>query len=87
MMNFMDAYSGYNQILMHLEDQEKTTFIIGRGIYCYKVMTLGLKNAGAIYQRLVKKMFADFIGDTMKVYIDDMIVKSLKEQDHLEHLR
>lgn len=87
MMSFIDAYSGYNQILMHLEDQEKTTFIIGRGIYCYKVMPLGLKNAGAIYQRLVNKMFADFIGDTMKVYIDDMIVKLLKKQDHLEHLR
>lgn len=72
---------------MHPDDQEKTPFITGRGIYCFKVMSFGLKNAGATYQRLVNKMFADFIGDTMQVYIDDMIVKLLKELDHLNHLR
>ena len=53
----MDAFSGYNQIKMAEEDQEKTTFITSQWLYCYKVMPLGLKNAGAIYQRLVNKMF------------------------------
>lgn len=87
MMSFMDAYSGYNQILMHPDDQKKIAFITRRGIYCFKVIPSGLKNVGATYQRLVNKMFTDFIGDSMEVCIDDMIVKSLKEHDHLNHLR
>ena len=61
-MCFMDVFSGYNQILMHPEDQEKTLFMTSRGIYCYKVMLFGLKNAGSTYQRLVSMMFADQIG-------------------------
>ena len=87
LLNFMDAFSGYNQILMHPDDQEKTAFITERGIFCYKVMPFGLKNAGATYQRLVNKMFADYLGDTMEVYIDDMLVKSLLAEQHLDHLR
>ena len=56
-MSFLDAYRGYHQIPMYGPNQEKTAFITPRGIYCYKVMPLGLKNVGATYQRLVKKMF------------------------------
>jgi len=47
LLSFMDAFSGYNQIMMNPEDQEKTSFITDRGIYCYKVMPFGSKNAGA----------------------------------------
>ncbi|XP_048628323.1 uncharacterized protein LOC125597842 [Brassica napus] len=65
--------NGYNQILMHPDDREKTAFITDRGTYCYKVMPFGLKNAGATYQRLVNRMFADQLGNTMEVYIDDML--------------
>ncbi|XP_019086824.1 PREDICTED: uncharacterized protein LOC109127059 [Camelina sativa] len=85
LLTFMDAFSGYNQILMH--DQEKTSFITDRGTYCYKVMPFGLKNAGATYQRLVNKMFAEQLGRTMEVYIDDMLVKSQRAKDHITHLR
>lgn len=46
----MDAFAGHNQILMHIDAREKTGFITDRGIYCYKVMPFGLKNAGATYQ-------------------------------------
>jgi len=46
LLSFMDAFSGYNQIPMHKDDQEKTSFITDRGTYCYKVMPFGLKNAG-----------------------------------------
>ena len=49
LLSFMDALSGYNQILMHPEDREKIAFIINRGLYCYKVMPFGLKNARATY--------------------------------------
>ena len=85
-LSFMDAFSGYNQILMHPNDQEKTAFTTDKGIYCYKVMPFGLKNPRATYQRLVNKMFVDKIGTTMEVYIDDMLVKSLRETDHVSHL-
>ena len=87
MLTFMDAFSGYKQIMMHSDDREKTAFITDRGTYCYKVMPFGLKNAGATYQRLVNKMFADKLGVTMEVYIDDMLVKSLHAADHLRHLQ
>lgn len=86
LMNFMDAYFGYNQILIHPEDQKKTAFITGIGIYYFKVMSFGIKIVGSTYQCLVNKMFIDFIGNTMVVYIDDTIVKSLKKQDHLDDL-
>ncbi|KAJ9564818.1 hypothetical protein OSB04_000784 [Centaurea solstitialis] len=76
LLTFMDAYSGYNQILMHMDDQEKTAFMTDKGIYCYKVMPFGLKNAGSTYQRLVNMMFKEHLGRTMEVYIDDMLVKS-----------
>ena len=57
-LTFMDAFSGYNQIKMVEKDQEKTSFIMSQGLYCYKVMPFGLKNARATYQRLVNKMFS-----------------------------
>ena len=58
LLTFMDAFSGYNQIKMAKEDQDKTAFITSQGLFCYKVMPFGLKNAGATYQSLVNKMFS-----------------------------
>ena len=78
-MSFLDAYRGYHQIAMHLEDQDKTAFLTPRGTYCYKVMPFVLKNVGATYQRLVTTMFKEQLGHTMEVYIDDMVVKSKEE--------
>ena len=57
LLTFMDAFSGYNRIRMLEEDQEKAAFITSQGLYCYKVMPFGLKNAGATYQRLINKIF------------------------------
>ena len=57
-LTFMDTFSGYNQIQMAEEDQEKTAFITSQGLYSYRVMPFGLKNAGATYQRLVNQMFS-----------------------------
>jgi hypothetical protein len=87
LLSFMDAFSGYNQIQMAEEDQEKTAFITSRGLFCYKVMPFGLKNAGATYQRLVNRMFHDQIGRNVEVYVDDMLVKSKKDDDHLADLK
>ena len=49
LLSFMDAFSGYNQIKMNKEDQERTSFVTSQGLFCYKVMSFGLKNAGATY--------------------------------------
>ena len=62
LLSFMDAFSGYNQIKMKEEDQEKTSFMTSQGFFCYKVMLFGLKNAGATYQRLMNKMFTNSEG-------------------------
>ena len=83
LLSFMDAYSGYNLIPMFYRDEEHTVFITDCGHYCYKVMPFGLKNARATYQRLVNKIFAELLGVSMEVYIDDMTVKSAKAQDHV----
>jgi hypothetical protein len=85
-MSFLDAFQGYHQIALRREDQEKTAFITPRGVFCYKVMPFGLKNAGATYQRMVTKMFSELLGKTVEVYIDDMVVKSVKGTDHVEDL-
>ena len=87
LLMFMDAFSGYNQIRMAEEDQEKNAFITSQGLYCYRVMSFGLKNVGATYQRLVNKMFSQQIGRNMEVYVDDMLVKSKKELTHLDNMK
>ena len=69
------------------EDQEKTAFITSQGLYCYRVLPFGLKNSGATYQRLVNQMFSKQIGRNVEVYVDDMLVKSKEEEDHLVDLK
>ena len=86
LLSFMDAFSGYSQIIMDPSDQENTSFVTGQGTYCYQVMPFRLKNVGATYQRLVNKMFQKQIRASMEVYIDDMLVKSVKAELHIAHL-
>ena len=76
MLSFMDGLSGYNRIMTALQDREKTSFIIEWGTYCYRVMSFRLKNAGATYQRAATTLFHDMMHMDVKVYVDDMIVKS-----------
>ena len=80
MLSFMDGFSRYNQILMALEDMEKTSFITEWGTYYYRVMTFGLKNVGATYQRATTTIFHDMMHQDVEVYVDGMIVKSQIEQ-------
>ena len=67
--------------------KRKFSFVTSQDLFCYKVMMFGLKNAGATYQRLMNKMFAHQIGRNDQVYVDDMLVKSCREDDHLDYLK
>ena len=87
LLSFMDTFSGYNQIRMDEVDQEKTSFITNQDLFSYKVMSFDLKNAGATYQRLVNHMFRPQIGRNVEVYVDDMLVKILDEDKHLDGLQ
>ncbi|XP_071699358.1 uncharacterized protein [Rutidosis leptorrhynchoides] len=84
---FLDAYKGYQQIQMAEEDEEKTSFFTSKGIYCYKKMPFGLKNAGATYQRLVDKVFRKQIGRNVEAYVDDMVIKSPEESTLLRDIQ
>ncbi|KAD6796232.1 hypothetical protein E3N88_07128 [Mikania micrantha] len=86
-LTFMESSAGFQQIQMEPSNQEDTSFMTPTGIYCYTAMPFGLKNAGATYQRLVNMMFKEKLGDTMEVYIDDMVVKSKITENHLKDLQ
>jgi hypothetical protein len=86
-LSFLDAFQGYHQIPMVVSDKEKTAFITPQGAYCYKVMPFGLKNARATYERMVTTMFEHLIGKTVEAYIDDMLIKSVRRENHLTNLR
>ncbi|KAL0434439.1 UNVERIFIED_CONTAM: Transposon Tf2-12 polyprotein [Sesamum latifolium] len=86
-LSFMDGSSGYNQIRMAPADEELMAFCTPKGIYCYMVMPFGLKNAGATYQRAMQRIFNDMLHKNVKCYVDDLVVKSKKREDHLYNLR
>ncbi|TYK06279.1 uncharacterized protein E5676_scaffold157G00630 [Cucumis melo var. makuwa] len=86
-LSFMDGSSGYNQIRMALDDEEKTAFRTPKGIYCYKVMPFGLKNVGATYQRAMQRIFDDMLYKHIECYVDNLVVKSKKKCDHLKDLK
>ena len=71
---------------MHPRDEEKTVFMTERSCYCYKVMPFGLKNAGAMYQRLMDKVLAPMLGRNVQAYVDDMVVTSLEKSRHVTDL-
>ena len=81
MLSFLDAFSGYHQIPMAPTDEEKIAFITPHGLYCYKVMSFGLKNTDATYQRLMTKIFKPLVGRTVEVYIDDIWLRAKPEMN------
>jgi len=88
LLSFMDAYFGYNQIPMTEEDKQKTAFKTESGHYYFNVMPFGLRNAGATYQRMMNKVYdKKLLGDILKVYMDDIIVKPQQEVDHAAHVK
>jgi hypothetical protein len=87
-ISFLDGNAGYNQIFMAEEDTSKTAFICPGfvGLFEWIVMTFGLKNAGATYQRVMNLIFHDLIGVIMEIYIDDVVVKLAAHDSHLADL-
>ena len=85
-MSFLDAFQGYHQIPLALEDQEKIVFVTPTGNYHYKVMLFDLKNAGSTYQRMMTRMFELQLGKSIEIYVDDMVVKSKVMSEHLGEL-
>jgi hypothetical protein len=88
-LSFMDGNAGYNQIFMAPEDVNKTAFRVpgAVGLFEYVVMTFGLKNAGATYQRAMNYIFHDLIGKLVEIYIDDIVLKSASVEGHLKGLQ
>lgn len=74
-------------MLMDEEDAEKTAFTTLWGTYCYRVMPFGLKNAGATYMRAMTAIFHDMMHQEIEVYVDDVIIKSRTQDDHVRDLR
>eukprot|EP00253_Pinus_taeda_P015232 PITA_15232 len=86
-ISLLDGFSGFNQILVHPDDQDKTAFTTPWGTFKYVKMPFGLKNAGATFQRAMDIAFAKEIHDFLVIYLDDLTPFSKSDQEHINHLR
>ena len=82
----LDGFSGYNQVVVHPDDQEKTTFTTPQGTFMYAKMPFGLMNVGATLQREMDIVFLEKVRFVV-IYLDDITVFSKNDQDHLQHLK
>jgi hypothetical protein len=87
MLSFLDCYSGYHQINLAKEDEEKTAFITPFGAFCYTSMSFGLKEAGATYQRAIQTCLANHWGKRVEAYIDDVVIKTENSENCIEDLQ
>ncbi|KAM3293220.1 hypothetical protein ACQJBY_036660 [Aegilops geniculata] len=86
LLYFLDAFSGYHQIRMAVEDVEKTAFLTPCGVYCYTCMPFGLRNAGATFQRLMHITLGPQLGKNVEAYVDDIVVKSREAKTLIQDL-
>jgi hypothetical protein len=86
-MSMLDGFSGYKQVLVRKEDQNKTTFTTPWGTFEYLRMPFGLLNAGTTFQRAMDFAFHELMGKIIEIYQDDLTVFSKKRSDHISHLR
>ena len=86
-ISLLYGFLGFNQILVHPDDRDKTAFTTPWGTFKYVKMPFGLKNAGATFQRAMDIAFAKEIHDFLVIYLDDLTPFSKSDQEHLGHLR
>jgi hypothetical protein len=86
-MSMLDGFSGYNQVEVHPDDQEKTTFTTSWGTFMYAKMPFGLMNVGATFQRAMNIAFLEEKDRFVVIYLDTITVFSKIDRDHLQHLR
>ena len=84
-MSMLDGFSGYNQIMVHLKDHEKTTFTTPWGTFMYSKIPFGLMNVGAAFQRAMDMAFAEENDRFVVIYLDDITVFYKSSEDHLKH--
>jgi len=84
--SFLDGFSGYNQIKIAPEDQEKTTFTSPWRTFAYRVLPFGLCNAPATFQRAVIGIFSYMINDSMEIFMDDFTCYGMTFEDTLQNL-
>ena len=83
---FLDGYSGYNQIAIAPEDQEKTTFTCPYGTFAFRRMPFGLCNAPASFQRCMMSMLLDLVEEVMEIFMDDFTVYGSSFEHCLDNL-
>ena len=83
---FLDGYSGYNQIMIHMDDKEKTTFTCPFGTFAFRRMSFGLCNALATFKRCMTAIFSDFLRNNLEVFMDDFFVFGDDFDSCLAHL-
>jgi len=86
-ISLLDGFSGYNQVLVHPDDQDKIAFTTPWGTFRYVKMTFGLMNATTAFQRAMDIAFVDEIGHFIVIYLDFITVYSKTNEEHLAHLR
>jgi hypothetical protein len=87
MFSKIDMRSGYHQLRIQPSDILKTTFITKYGLYEYTVMYFGLKNVPAFFMNLMNSVFMDYLDKFVVVFIDDILIYSQSEREHVDHLK
>jgi hypothetical protein len=85
-MRLLDCFLGYHKILLHIEDEEKTSFITPFGMYLYLRMSKGLCNTGPTFCRMMKVALKDQVGRNVVSYVDDIVVASKKKSFYISYL-
>jgi len=87
MLSMLDCFSEYHQIFMNKSDEKKTSFTTPFGTYCYVRMPEGLRNAGCTFNRMIKIILRDQLDKNISAYVDEVVVRSKKREDHIQDLR
>ena len=85
-MSFLDGFSGYNQVVVHPDDQDNTSFTTPWGTFMYAKMPFGLMSAGTTFQRTMDITFTNEKGTILVIYLGDITIFSKFDEDHVARL-